>query len=299
MRKATAIKNQYIRNKVSESVRLIESGDTNPRSALHSVLLREKAVAEKDGRKPDYYKNVIVDEFFGLVAAGHDTTASVVAWGVKLLSDSDNARVQDILRTALRTELAQAARERRAPTYQELAGAHVPYLDAVVEEVLRHVNTVSFVARRAQQDTTVLGCRIPRGTDVFMVANGAGYLTPNMRTDDAMRSPGARSGGKALTGLWDDDGVAAFEPKRWLKVNSDTGVETFDPMAGPTLAFGLGPRGCFGKRLALQALRIEFALILWHFKLREVPDALAGYEGVQKFAREPARCYVRLENAGF
>ena len=250
MRKATVIKNQYIRNKVNESVRLIESGDTNPRSALHSVLLREKAVAEKDGRKPDYYKNVIVDEFFGLVAAGHDTTASAVAWGVKLLSGSDNARVQDILRTALRTELAQAARERRAPTYQELAGAHVPYLDAVVEEVLRHANTVSFVARRAQEDTTVLGCRIPRGTDVFMVANGAGYLTPNMRIDDAMRSPGARS-------------------------------------------------GCFGKRLALQALRIEFALILWHFKLREVPDALAGYEGVQKFAREPARCYVRLENAGF
>jgi cytochrome P450 len=70
-------------------------------------------------------------------------------------------------------------------------------------------------------------------------------------------------------------------------------------MAGPTLAFGLGPRGCYGKRFALHGLRIQFAMLVWHFHLLKVPDELNGYDSVQRFAREPTQCYVRLSNAGF
>lgn len=294
MRKAIAIKDNYIRNKVEESMALIDRGDNEPRSALHSVLLREKKIASKEGRRPNYHKRAISDEFFGFMMAGHDTSATTVAWGVKMLTD--NPYAQNTLRAALHSSFPQALQEKRAPTYQELAKAQIPYLDAVVEEVLRHANTIDFVVRQALEDTTVLGCQIPKGTDVFLMANGAGYLKPNMNVPDLVRSPGARRGeGKALTGTWDDKDIGAFRPERWLKVGPGSSAVTFDSRSGPQLAFGLGPRGCFGKRLALQTLKMQFALIIWHFKLLPTPSHLSGYDAVQRFAREPTQCYVRLQ----
>jgi cytochrome P450 len=68
-------------------------------------------------------------------------------------------------------------------------------------------------------------------------------------------------------------------------------------MAGPTLAFNLGPRGCFGKKFALHELKITFALLVWHFELLKTPEELSSYDSVQRFAREPVQCYVRLRNA--
>lgn len=308
MRRATAVKDKYIRDKVDEYVRLMEQGSDNdearPRSALHSVLLRERDVATKDGRPPRYRGRAIADEFFGFMLAGHDTTATAMAWGAKLLTD--HPAVQSRLRESLRAALPWAAAEGRRPTYAEIAAADVPYLDAVVDEVLRHANVIAFVVRQAQRDSVVLGKHIPKGTNVFLMANGPGYLEPNLPVDDEMRSPGARrqqhtssssSTTATLTGTWDDSDIAAFRPERWLRRDADTATgsaEVYDAKAGPSLAFGLGHRGCFGRRLALQALRIHFGLIFWEFEMLPTPAALGGYEAVQRFAREPARCYVRL-----
>lgn len=304
MRKAIAIKEEYVRRKVNECIPLVEPAANDkktpttisqPRSALHSVLLRERDTAAKEGRKPEYHSRAIADEFIGFLMAGHDTTATTMAWSVKLLADSQGA--QSRLRSELRAALPAAAAGQRAPTYAELAGAHVPYLDAVVEEVLRHANSIAFVVRRAMCDAPVLGRMVPRDTNVFLMANGAGYLAPNRPVEpDELRAPGARRGvaanAKALTGLWDDVDIGAFKPERWLK--STDGAVAFDPMAGPSLPFGAGPRGCYGRRLALQALRIQIALAVWHFELKQCPAELSGYNSVQKFAREPTQCYVRL-----
>lgn len=307
MRRATAVKDKYIRDKVDEYVQLMHQqgaeDDSKPRSALHSVLLRERDVATKEGRPPRYRGRAIADEFFGFMLAGHDTTATAMAWGAKLLTDHPG--VQSRLRESLRAALPRAAAEGRRPTYAEIAAADVPYLDAVVDEVLRHANVIAFVVRQAQRDSVVLGKRIPKGTNVFLMANGPGYLEPNLPVDDEMRSPGARrqqqtsssSTAATLTGAWDDSDIAAFRPERWLRRDADAdpgSAEVYDAKAGPSLAFGLGHRGCFGRRLALQALRIHFGLIFWEFEMLPTPAALGGYEAVQRFAREPARCYVRL-----
>lgn len=293
MRKAIALKDKFIAEKVNEAVHLIERGQVQAYSALHSVLLRERDAAAKQDRPPAYHRRAISDEFLGFMMAGHDTSATTVAWGVKLLAD--NPASQDRLRTELRAAMPWAVQEKRPPTYQELAKLSSPYLDCVVEEVLHHANTIDFVSREALQDTTVLGHRIPKGTNVFLMASGAGYLQPGIVLDDAIRSPGAqRQGSKALSGCWDDADIGAFRPERWLAVDPETGKEKFDPMAGPTLPFGLGPRSCFGRKHALATLRIQFAMTVWHFHLLKTPDELNSYDAVQKFAREPVQCYVRL-----
>ncbi|KAK0610826.1 cytochrome P450 [Immersiella caudata] len=300
MRRAKAIKDKYIRDKVDAAVELINAGDNNPTTGLHSVLLRERDVAQKEGRIPYYHSPAIADEFFGFMLAGHDTTATTVAWGVKYLTD--NQHVQARLRSALRSALPAATAEKRDPSYAEVTRAHIPYLDAFIEETLRHANTIAFVVRTAMQDTTVLGRHIPKGTDVFLMANGAGYLEPNITVEDATRSSGARSSqGKALTSLWDDNDIAEFKPERWLTTTVDekgNKEESFDPAAGPTLAFGLGPRGCFGRKFAMLEMKILFSLMVWNFELLETPKELGGYEAVQRFAREPVKCFVRLARAG-
>nr|WGZ60619.1 cytochrome P450 [Fusarium tricinctum] len=294
MRNAKAIKDKFIRDRVTEGIELIQDGSTTePKSAIHSVLLRELELSTKEGRQPNYYSPAIADEFFGFMTAGYDTSATTIAWGVKMLTD--NPIVQNKLRDKLRDTFSDAALEKRTLAYHELSGANIPYLDAVVDEVLRHSNSIGFVARQAQRDTTVLGRHIPKGTNVWLMANGPGYLEPNISVDDQQRSPGARQESKsALTGLWDDGNIAKFLPERWLEIDSDTGAGKYNSMAGPSLPFGMGLRGCYGKRLALQVLRIHFALIVWHFELLSTPAELSSYDAVQKFAREPTQCYVRL-----
>ncbi|KAK8007224.1 hypothetical protein PG989_001214 [Apiospora arundinis] len=287
MIKATAVKDDYIRSKVRESEQLINQGLTQPQSALHSVLKREKEVADKEGRH-DYYKRAIADEFFGFMMAGHDTSATAIAWGVKFLTNNQDK--QDRLRAELRAGYAAAARENRTPTYDELVKTQIPYLDAAVE-ILRHANTIAFVVREALQDTRVLGRHIPKGTNVFLMANGAGYLKLNMRLSDADRSIGARrSEGKSLTGLWDDSDVKVFQPERWLKEDG-----SFNPPSRATTGFGQGPRGFFVRKLALLTLKMQFALVVWHFKLLTTPQKLSGTDAVQRFALEPKQCCIRLE----
>ncbi|KAK7920733.1 Cytochrome P450 [Apiospora marii] len=64
-----------------------------------------------------------------------------------------------------------------------------------------------------------------------------------------MRSPGARpDGGKSFTCLWDDANIGVFKSERWLKRDPELGTERFVPMDGL--------RGCFGKKLVLQALNL-------------------------------------------
>lgn len=286
MRRAKGVKDAYIAGKVDECVEIL---DKEPKSALHSVLVREKQVAEKEGRRPEYHSRAIADEFFGFMLAGHDTAATATAWGVKYLATHPEA--QNTLREALHAAFPIARAEHRMPSYAELASTYIPYLDAVVEEILRHANTIAFVVRQALVDTTVLGHVIPKGTDVFLMANGAGYLEPNF--PPSTQTPQLSSQDKAQTPLWPDGDIGAFKPERWLRADG-----SFDALAGPTLAFGLGPRACFGKRLAVQALRMQFALLIWRFRFLNVPEELGGFEAVQKFAREPVQCYVRLERVG-
>lgn len=289
MVKAAAVKDKYLYSKIDEYVALIEADETKPRSALHSVLLREREVAKKEGRAPAYYRRGIRDEFLGFMMAGHDTTAGVVLWAVKFFADAQEA--QQRLRADLQAALPDAVREKRVPTYEELMSLHLPFLDAVVEEILRFALSVAFTVRRAQVDTTILGKHIPKGTDVWMIATGPGYLQPKIPVDDKERS---LPGKKPHTGMWDDADCGVFKPERWLKKDPATGGDVFDPAAGPNLSFSLGPRGCFGKKLAMQTLKLEFMLLIWHFNFHKCPESLSGHVAVQSFAREPVDCYVRL-----
>ena len=68
----------------------------------------------------------------------------------------------------------------------------------------------------------------------------------------------------------------------------------FDGAAGPQLVFGLGPRACWGRRLAYLEMKVMIAMLVWKFRLLETPEALSSYAGLEGIARVPKQCYLQL-----
>ncbi|KAK2060734.1 cytochrome P450 [Colletotrichum caudatum] len=304
MRRTFRVKKAYVREEIAKALgRLQEVGNEESKalSAVELVVLRERKMAENEGRQPDFFSETMVDEVFGVVVAGHDTTSTTVCWGVKLLADHPAA--QAALRSALRSALPDALADNRSPTAREILGARIPRLDAAMEEILRCGGAAPLVDREALCDTELLGHRVPRGTVVICLNRGPGMLRPALPVDEAARSESSRAAGGAKVRAWDDADVAQFRPERWLVAGSAAAAAgeeelEFDQHAGPQLAFGLGPRGCFGRRLAYLELRIILTLIVWNFELLPCPEELSGYGAREGLTYKPKDCYVRLSALG-
>jgi hypothetical protein len=62
-KKAYRIKEDYIRGELNRAIKKMNSGSVErPASAVESILAREKTLAEKAGRQPDYFSRVVMDE---------------------------------------------------------------------------------------------------------------------------------------------------------------------------------------------------------------------------------------------
>ena len=232
-------------------------------------------------------------QLYGFIVAGHDTTGTTLCWAVKLLADHGAA--QSLLRDELRSRLANAISEVRQPSVEELT-AHMPYLDAVVEEVLRVGPTAPIGSRQATKDTTILGYAIPKDTIVLYLNQGPSYLLPCHEVDERQRSVSSqdeKTRGRAKA--WDPKDAAQFKPERWLR-GDDQGV-VFDAKAGPMGTFGMGLRGCFGRRLAYIKMRIMIAMLVWNFELLPCAEELSGYEKKLVLTGKPLKCYVQLRRA--
>ena len=121
--------------------------------------------------------------------------------------------VQFKLQSALYSALAGAVAEKRFPTFDELRRARIPYLEAVIEEMLRL--TPFSMSRETTCDTEILGRMVPKVCQVFMVNSGPGYLSPSIPVDDAQRSPTSKAA--MVRASWDETkDLRIFEPERWL-----------------------------------------------------------------------------------
>lgn len=295
MRKARAVKEAFITTEIEKRVARFESGDTVKRSALDDVLQRELNAAKKEGRIPNLKSRAIYDELFGFLIGGHDTTSTTMAWAVKHLASTPAA--QDSLRTHLRKAYADATQEKRNPTVNEITRTPVPYLDAAIEEILRTAVVFPGVIRNATTDAVVLGHRIPKGTDLFLFHGGPGYFSTPFDIPDSLRTKSALEA-KNQVRSWDPATMKEFMPERWL-ARDEEGNIVFDSMAGPHLAFGLGPRACYGRRLAYLELRISLVMLVWNFEFLQCPEELSKWAAVDKLTRTPKCCYVRLRKAGW
>ncbi|KAH7237790.1 cytochrome P450 [Fusarium redolens] len=294
LKDAARVREEWTRREIDKAVKAIsKDGSDNEsatRSALEFMVLREAAAAKKAQRPPRFHRRRIYDELFGFIIAGHDTTSATLSWGVRYIADAPET--QKKLRSFLQKAFSTALAEHRQPTVDEITNASISYLDAVIEEILRLSAVLPIVSREATADTTILGHAIPKGTSVFFTLNGPSLMKPAINIPENVRSESSQST-KSRYGEWRAEDVEQFIPERWIDID-EKGAETYNPMKGPFLTFGSGPRGCYGRRLGYLQLRIFWVLLMWNFEFLPVAPELRTQEVVEHVGVEPRESYVRL-----
>lgn len=153
------------------------------------------------------------DELVTMLLAGHETTASLLAWAVRAV-DRD-PRVKDLIRV----EAEAALGNEPSTTPSELFGS-LPYTTAVIHEVMRLHPPVWLISRTAVLEDLVGGYAVPRGADVLICPYAL------------HRDPRA----------WEEPD--RFLPERFLAPTHNRHRYSYIP-------FGAGPRNCIGQRLGL------------------------------------------------
>ncbi|GAB1316313.1 hypothetical protein MFIFM68171_06523 [Madurella fahalii] len=261
--------------------------------AMDLVLRREVLTARKSGHSlPDPTKDPsMLEELLFMLIAGHESTASSLSWFVKLIA------LHPTVQSALRSALQSAFPNDQSPPAAAILAAPLPYLDAVLEETIRVSAPAGIIARVARVDTTILSCPIPKGTHVLMntrfQARPAWTVSEDVRSESSRVGQVKRAKGGGLEGPSGQE-LDRFDPRRWLVVDEETGREVFDGNALPSLVFGGGYRGCFGKKLAMKEMRIIITLMILNFEFLPLFAELSSMAAEERLFRRPRTCHVKL-----
>ncbi|KAK4548598.1 hypothetical protein LTR36_009508 [Oleoguttula mirabilis] len=288
---ARKVKDQLLKRHLDAAWERLQDNEKDDavKSAMDLVVQREAIMAKKEGRAAQYDTQAVRDELFGFLVAGHETTATTICWGLKFLTKHQHT--QQKLRSTLQAEFKRAWEDGDNPTVAEIVKSNIPYLDATLEETHRCGGTVSSNVRTALVNANILGHWIPKGTDVFMISSGPGYVDTPLQVDESERSRSSQDS-KDKNGEWEVTDIGTFKPERWL-VSTEKGDSQFDPRAGPALPFGAGPR----RKLASLELKIIMTLIVWNFELKPTPPPLSSFAGLDKITHVPQQCYLQLATA--
>ncbi|HKV28496.1 MAG TPA: cytochrome P450 [Candidatus Acidoferrales bacterium] len=194
---------------------------------LLSMLLsaRDDTGAGMDGKQ-------LRDEVMTLLLAGHETTATTLAWTFYLLAQNPHAEAQ------LLAEL-QAAIPGRVPACEDLP--KLRFAEAIIRESLRLYPPAWAMGRQAVEDCAIGGYYVPRKTTIYMsqwvVHRDARYF----------------------------DEPDEFLPERWM----DSLQKTLPRFA--YFPFGGGPRVCIGASFAMMEATLLLATIASRFRMTIVP----------------------------
>lgn len=189
------------------------------------------------------------DQIMTFLGAGHDTTATGVAWTVQLLSL--RPEVQSRLREEIKDCMPHLFDHRDggarfdADNLASVDPDQLPYLDNVCRESLRYIPPIPMTVRQSIADDTLAGYRVPGGTVMYVLANAINRLPV----------------------YWGDD-ADVFDPDRWDHLPASYTANAF-------MTFLHGPRGCIGRKFAETEMKILLCCLLsmYEFKRDEaVPD---------------------------
>lgn len=160
------------------------------------------------------------DELTTLLVAGHETTATALAWAVRWTLGTPG------LLTRVRAEIAKAREGDGTARLTASRAAELPLVDAIAREALRLNPVIPIVGRILERPTKVAGYELPAGTPVVCSI----YLA--QRREQAYPDAGR------------------FDPDRFL------GKKVLPNEFFP---FGGGVRRCIGMAFALYEMRVVLA----------------------------------------
>jgi len=239
------------------------------------------ALQQKDDTVSD---TAIIDEILELLITEHETTASTTAWGLKYLAD--HQEFQQRLHDSLKQAFPNATMS-NLPRGLDICQADIPYLDAVLAEILRMAGTGPVLFRETLMNCEIMGHQVPAKTPVFLATQsspGPDMISPvTFQVEEEV--PIQQKPEKSQT--WSAR-FQHFIPERWL--DSDG---SFDPNAGLSLPFSTGKRGCFGKRIAMLELKLLIVMFVFSFHFRQLPKSSSKYSSRDSLTRQPACSYVK------
>ncbi|KAI7886482.1 cytochrome P450 [Lichtheimia hyalospora FSU 10163] len=224
----------------SEALELIKQGhkelQQQPESnrALLSLMLR--AVDDDTGRTMSDQE--LKAQCLTFLAAGHETTAVALSWGLWLLAQHKD--IQDALREEIMPVFSDVDQD--MPSYEQVN--NLPLLNNVCKEVMRLYPPVPMVTRVTVKDQTVLGGRhvLPKNTSIVMM--------PLITHRDPK--------------YWGND-AHLFRPSRW----NESPANQANPYV--YMPFLEGGRKCIGYRFALIEFKIMLAIMLTRLQFSEEP----------------------------
>lgn len=220
-----ALRFRALRELVAEVVRKRAKG-RRPCGDFLSILMQ----AQDDGGQ-GMTERELIEEVMTLIIAGHETTASALAWTWYLLSQHSE------IWNALHDEVSQLEpEEMRDPSFLR----RVEFTTQVIQESLRLYPPGWLLTRRAIGNDRIGDYHLPAGADVL--------ISPYV----VHRHPR----------YWEEP--ETFQPQRFRRES----VQKRPRFC--YIPFGAGPRQCAGEGLAMMEMQVHLALMARHFRLRYV-----------------------------
>ena len=164
------------------------------------------------------------DQVMTFLGAGHDTTATGIAWTLHLLST--HPQLQDRLREEIKQHypflFEDGPARNDVARLSALDADRLPYLDNVCRESLRYIPPIPMTVRETLADDKLGGYFVPKGTTVYIHANAI----------------------HRLPSFWGAD-ADTFDPDRWDRLGPGNGQTS-----NAFMTFLQGPRGCIGRKFA-------------------------------------------------
>lgn len=199
-----------------------------------SLLVRDNLKLQAAGETGLSFETMR-DQVMTFLGAGHDTTATGVAWTLHLLCKHPN--IQTRLREEIRTHFPFLFDPATRKTFDmtKIDPDHLPYLDNVCRESLRYIPPIPMTVRQLVEDDQLGEYTVPKGTTVLVYSNAINRLPE----------------------YWGPT-ADVFDPDRWDNLPESYTTNAF-------MTFLQGPRGCIGRKFAETEMKILLCVLLSKF----------------------------------
>ena len=224
--------------------RLQKGSKSSDENSLMEILVNEYEKASSDEYSEFTYKD-LSDQLGTFLAAGHDTTASLLSFALYHILKPENREVYDRLVKEADRALSKMdddtcfldTEEEQHFSYEDVG--QLEYTQAVLKETLRVDTPGPIIAREVVESIQMSnGPSIPRGTSLW-IAMSLLHMDPSQ---------------------WEDP--ERFNPNRFLSKK---------PRVGQYLPFSMGNRNCVGQRFAMIEASIILAYLVHTYSLEMVP----------------------------
>uniref|UniRef100_A0A8H8CGE5 Cytochrome P450 n=1 Tax=Psilocybe cubensis TaxID=181762 RepID=A0A8H8CGE5_PSICU len=226
MHRIRAVSAQMLAEKMSDSA--VSLSDSETKRDIMSLLVRARQADSKAGGYA-MSDQAMMDQVLTFLGAGHETTASGLAWTLWLLAKDPETQRK------LREEVSPIFAENPRPDYRFLKD--LTWLDCVLQESLRLMPPAPMTFRQAAKSDYIDDIYVPKGTLFYIPIRVINTWTE----------------------IWGPD-AEEWNPRRWLNLPPKYNA-TFS-----SLSFLAGPHACIGKTMAIMEMKTVLAALINSFE---------------------------------